>query len=414
VNLILADHTLKSYMGHSFEYARSVGDHARSLGHHVTTLAARQVSDKVVREIGAVPCFRFDLFHQYKLPAICSILPDDIRGWLLDEWNYFRHARRINQDLRETQSEIPTGENTLMLFPTMGFNDIEPVVRWAERLSMAQCPWIALVFHFTAYPDHSQPYHRAHYYTRALRYLEKSKRRSRFRLFTDSHELADEYREYTNMPLRVLPIPHAVFTRLPRPTPTRGTGAIRLTYLGDARTNKGFHLLPNLFESLQPEIRKNRMVGEIQANVRFAEEWQAVAAVRRLKRLDGVTLHERELTSSEYYELLHRADIVLLPYTVENYHTQTSGIFAEALAAGKPVIVPRGTWMARELKRNGAGTTFLPGDRRSLYEACVDAVEHFQPLQRDALRASAGWQQQHSPAKYLQLVMESLVADFQG
>jgi glycosyltransferase involved in cell wall biosynthesis len=412
----LADPTLKTYMGHSFEYARSLGEHAETLGQGVTTLASRHLSPDVGREIAAVPCFRFDLFHHFKLPAVCSFLPAGVRNWLSDEWNYSRHSRWIQQDLEAAQGQLPMGPHTLVLFPTVGFNDIEPVVRWAERLPKERCPWIALVFHFTAYPDYSQPYHRAHYYTRALRYLERSCRRSRFRLFTDSDELADEYSDYTRLPLRVLPIPHVEHSNnTPRGQTDHGCDhPVRLTYLGDARMNKGFHLLPQLFQQLEPEIRQGLVEGEIQANVRFADEWQARHAADRLRRQKGIILHDRELSSPEYYALLDRADTVLLPYLLENYHSQTSGIFAEALAVGKPVVVPRGTWMSRQLRQFGAGLTFLPGDRRSLYETCQSAIENCDQLKRQAFERRHAWKQRHSPGTYLQLVMDSLEEDGDG
>ena len=164
-----------------------------------------------------------------------------------------------------------------------------------------------------------------------------------------------------------------------------------------------------MFQQLERSLGAGAVTGEVQANVRFADEWQVVHAARRLKQQAGVALYDSELTSSQYYDLLERADIVLLPYTLENYHSQTSGIFAEALAAGKPVVVPRGTWMARELKESGAGVTFLPGDRRSLYEACMEAVADWQPLTSKAREASLRWKVHHSPATYLRLVMNSLV-----
>jgi glycosyltransferase involved in cell wall biosynthesis len=416
VNLILADPTLKTYMGHSFEYARSLGEHAETLGQGVTTLASRHLSPDVGREIEAVPCFRFDLFHHFKLPAVCSLLPAGVRNWLSDEWNYSRHARWIRQDLEAVGRQLPMGPRSLVLFPTVGFNDIEPVVRWAERLPKERCPWIALVFHFTAYPDYSQPYHRAHYYTRALKYLERSCRRSRFRLFTDSDELADEYSDYTRLPLRVLPIPHVEpVDNAPEPQSERRPDyPVRLTYLGDARMNKGFHLLPQLFQQLEPEIRRGLVEGEIQANVRFADEWRARHAANRLARQKGIVLHDRELSSREYYALLDRADIVLLPYLLENYHSQTSGIFAEALALGKPVVVPRGTWMSRQLRQFGAWLTFLPGDRRSLYETCQSAIEDCRQLKAQAIERRDAWKRRHSPGTYLQLVMDSFEEDGEG
>src|SRR5262249_7056359 len=115
----------------------------------------------------------------------------------------------------------------------------------------------------------------------------------------------------------------------------------------------------------------------------------------------------KELTTAQYYELLARAGIVLLPYTLENYHAQTSGIFAEALAWGKPVVVPRGTWMAAELKRYGAGVTVLSGGRHRLYETVLQAVEDYRCLRSAAADKALRWREFHSPATYWRTIVAS-------
>jgi glycosyltransferase involved in cell wall biosynthesis len=409
MNLILADRTLESYMGHSFEYARSVGEHARDLGHTVTTLGARRVAPEVAAEVGAIPCFRYHNSYRFELADVVSfLLPRDIRTWLGDEWNYARHARALAEDLAAVQDRLPLDRDALVLFPTVSYNDIAPIVTWANHFRPGQCPWIALVLHFSAYPDYALGSPMPHYYARACARLLKSPHRDRFRLFTDSAALAEEYRDYIPLPVAVLPIPHA-HPAGPAPCPARrAAGTLRLTYLGDARVHKGFHLLPPLFKRLAPDLAAGLVEAEIQANVRSAEEWPAVLAVERLRNQPGVTLHETELTTGQYYALLGRADVVLLPYTLEYYHAQTSGIFAEALAHGKPVIVPRGTWMAGELKRHGAGVTFLPGDPLSLYHACQEAARDFDDLQAVAAEGAASWRRRHSTAAYLDLLLNSL------
>ena len=43
--------------------------------------------------------------------------------------------------------------------------------------------------------------------------------------------------------------------------------------------------------------------------------------------------------------MLRAADVLLMPYRVDTYKERTSGVFCEALSAGKPVIVSQGSLM---------------------------------------------------------------------
>src|SRR5262249_5803497 len=151
---------------------------------------------------------------------------------------------------------LPLDNDSLVLFPTMGYNDVVPVVNWAERLPEKRCPRIALVFHFTSTPDYSAAYPREHYYSRAFSAVERSSRRDRFRLFTDSELLAAEYRGFTKLAIGVLPIPHTQPDSAGQSAAkdNKQRGPVRLTYLGDARTNKGFHYLAHLVQRLEPEL----------------------------------------------------------------------------------------------------------------------------------------------------------------
>ncbi len=57
------------------------------------------------------------------------------------------------------------------------------------------------------------------------------------------------------------------------------------------------------------------------------------------------------LSTSAYIEQFARTDVFLIPYCKNHYKWKTSGVFVEAIAAGKPVLVTEGTWMAHELQK---------------------------------------------------------------
>jgi len=407
VNWIIADQSLTSYMGHSFEYARAIRGHLLGLGQPATVLASVRASRRVIEALGAVPCFRYGLDHDFA-GRLYAILPRSLRQIVPREWNYFRHRQGLFRDLVGAESKLALTRDTIVLFHTIRHNHVLPIVKWAERLRGRGCPRFSLILRFTAYPTHSRRSPTAAIYRRALGYLEQSPVRDRFRLFTDSNRLAWEYREHTSIPVAVLPIPHVEGGGNGQRESCRqgGAGPIRLTYAGDARVNKGFHLLPYLFEHLEPLRRTEAVAGEVQANVRNDGEWEVKTAVRRLRRA-GVELVDHELSSGDYYALLDRAGIVLLPYTLDYYHAQTSGIFAEAVARGKPVVVPRGSWMAEQLGTFGAGTTFPAEDRQGLLEAVLSGIQCYDQLRAQAVARSRAWTGHHNPRAFVDTILSS-------
>ena len=54
--------------------------------------------------------------------------------------------------------------------------------------------------------------------------------------------------------------------------------------------------------------------------------------------------------------------VVIVPYQRLYYYAQTSGILAEALGAGIPVVVPEGTWMAAEIEGKNVGKSRRNGE----------------------------------------------------
>ena len=64
---------------------------------------------------------------------------------------------------------------------------------------------------------------------------------------------------------------------------------------------------------------------------------------------------DHPLSEEAYLQLLRDADVLLLPYRSETYKERTSGVFCEALSAGKPVIVSEGSLMARQVSRERTG-----------------------------------------------------------
>jgi glycosyltransferase involved in cell wall biosynthesis len=119
-------------------------------------------------------------------------------------------------------------------------------------------------------------------------------------------------------------------------------------YLGEAREEKGIHLIYEALRRRLPELEGIRFTiqcGRPELLGGLLEEWR--------RELPDVDFIDRNLTEDEYLSLLASADAVLVPYRPDIYDVRTSHVFLEAVGAGKPVMITAGTWMDLELARLG-------------------------------------------------------------
>ena len=107
------------------------------------------------------------------------------------------------------------------------------------------------------------------------------------------------------------------------------------------------------------------------------------------------------MDTDDYHKLMAKIDIFMLPYTLENYHSQTSGVFSETRGLGKVSVVTKGTWMAREIKNHGGGILCTPEDSKSLADAIIECVEAYPQLSAEAELAGKKWCKFHNCKNYI-------------
>ena len=400
MHLIIADHTLKDYQGHSFEYCKSVREIAIAKGWKVTTLGTSQISAQIQKELNATAFFKHDFFHHYPVNPLAYLFPSRIANALQSRWNYRQHSNSLFTDLCKILPDCNNSEPVLILFPTFSFNDIIGITRFAEKLLPSSNTQIAMVQHFTSKPNLDKDHLPHRLYNHSLNYLSQSPAKNRINLFADSQDLTEQYKFYIDKPFKVLPIPH---TPYPSEQPSIKTPSKKLVigYMGDARTNKGFHLIPEAINHVATILENDAIHWEIQANIRKHQEWQTVLAVNLLKNMPNTTLHHTPLNTNAYHKLMADIDIFMLPYTLENYHSQTSGIFSETRGLGKVSVLTKGTWMAREITNHGGGILCAPEDSKSLGDALVESVKAYPQLKAQAEFAKAKWCEFHNSENYI-------------
>ena len=400
MHLIIADHTLKDYQGHSFEYCKSVREIAIAKGWIVTTLGTSHITNQIQKELNATAFFNHDFFHHYPINSLAYLLPSRVANAMQSRWNYRQHSKSLFHDLCKLLPDCNNSEPVLILFPTFSFNDIIGITRFAEKLSPSSNTQIAMVQHFTSRPNFDKDRFPHRLYKHSLHYLSQSSAKNRINLFTDSQDLANEYKFYTDKPFKVLPIPHTQYSS-EQPSIKTPSKKLVIGYLGDARINKGFHMIPETIKYVNSSLGSDAVHWEIQANIRKHQEWQTVQAVNLLKTMPTIKLHEAAMDTDSYHKLMADIDIFMLPYTLENYHSQTSGVFSEIRGLGKVSVVTKGTWMAREITNHGGGTLCMPEDSKSLADALVESVKTFPRLKAQAEFAKAKWCEFHNSENYI-------------
>jgi len=215
-----------------------------------------------------------------------------------------------------------------------------------------------------------------------FRRLSESSSRSAVRLYADTEELAAEYNRIGAGEFQVLPIPHTASSPVPA---RRNPNPLNIVYAGDARREKGFHLLPQLVRSIWSQyIKTGRVNFRIQSNFNVTNGEPGIAdAVRDLKGYSGehVSLIPGPLSQHDYEEFLRSADVMILLYDRAEYGSRSSGILAEALCLGIPVVTQAGTWLSRQFLP--ATVSWLEGLRRGTSQWGI--VEFTSPVEYPVL-----------------------------
>ena len=232
----------------------------------------------------------------------------------------------------------------------------------------------------------------------AWRALERAWSAGHLRLATDSERLARAFAEHTYIPIEVFPIPH-VATHPHRGASAPGA-ALRAASLGNARSEKGILDIARAIELLHETGDAAGFEFILQVNDPDSGCRDALARFRA-RELPGIRFLDRALDGPAYEETLAAADVVLVPYWREIYVARTSGVFVEALAAGKIVVATADTWMSDELARCGGGVLVPCHSPQRLAEALRALRRGHETLAAQARAAAHSARAFHSPRRFV-------------
>jgi glycosyltransferase involved in cell wall biosynthesis len=196
----------------------------------------------------------------------------------------------------------------------------------------------------------------------------------RFRITLTSLEMQEDLKVRTGYTLPVAPHPSVTFgdedffrLRSQLPVTTKKQGKCNVLFPGLLRKEKGYVLTAKVIARLASGNRQARF----QCFARDVREGKVSAEVTAAAESIAQTakVFKGELSEAQFKEMLAIADIIVLPYQVEEFAKRTSGLIVDAMYLGVPVVVIHGTWLAGLARRYNFGKVVSNADPEEIAAA---------------------------------------------
>lgn len=389
MKVICVHHRLAGFTSHHFNEAYGLGQEFARRGKRFVLLVNIRAPARIVAELEAHAVLDDPTFRM--------------------EWSYEERSRRFVTMLhKRIDGRLRANDCVLLTISTQ--LEAHALTRWLQELPLRKKPWIVILFLSDRW-NRSGPdeYDRQIAEFRTLKTTISSLTRDdarRIIFFAVTDLLAQELTGLLGTNVDVAPIPLPYGDPQLYSSSKREPHLPRVVILGGARLEKGSHLIPDIVAACRSHVQAEFVV-QLTNNTMTAEEFEKLAMIENQPH---VTVIRHPMTLPEYNAVLNDADIALFPYEVIPYRKRTSGVFAEAVAFGKPVVVTRGTWMAGQIESGrAAGTIFENLQPDSIARAIARCVTDLESLQQSAQALSSAWRRTVSLSAFVDL-METQIA----
>ena len=391
--LLVVEEALKDFVGHWYEYVRSVADLNRAAGVEVI----------VVAHLAATPALRDELDAWPLFPR--SMWDGDYRrgSWFARKLGLPRHNWLVFIAMRRFVRDH--GPFDCLFAPTVVMHHI---FGWRLLFALERKRtgrMVLLVRNNVAQyrPGSPTPHFgaSARLFGWGLRSLAGHIAAGRVVFATDSARLAEEYRQLCGIAPVVFPSPRVaqpVAAPSAAPQPHDPAAPLLFSCLGPARFEKGIDVLQAAIALYLADLAN--------PPARFAIQWPSPiedangrpylpdAALAASGKVDFIT---QPLDSQAYDALVAATDCMVLPYRRSSYFARISGVAVEAVTGAIPVIATADTWTSELVASDGAGIAVPDGDAAALARAMAKLARDYSSYremavarQQQALAANSG------------------------
>ena len=410
--ILIVDSGMKNLGGHNFSYTRAVQNALTENSFEVDVFANKLLPQDLVKSSGYKPVFthgaydfppfkgiKRDLAHVYaqsviyadelehelenKLSDYSAIFCHTIGDFELIGWNKFLSRNKLNSHL------------FLLLRTTPNFTRMPLLKRKLH-------PYLRI---------------KPHYLNSIY-----AKLKDKFTLVTDSQLLTNDYRSIYKHHIVTLPIPINKYFLSSEESYASSLIAFKnrydlnrkelyIGYMGDARGSKGFHLLPELVSGVISKTDRVHFLVQCSVNKTGNSDLPVgLTEIQQIAEVENkrVTLVSERLSEEDYANMFRCLDIVLVPYFTPLYAEATSGIFAEAIALGKPAVVTETTWMAHELRKFGGGLEIKRNNAEDLTKKVFELIDNYEKYAEKTQAYRSQWCSFHNSHKLAEMLIEEI------
>jgi glycosyltransferase involved in cell wall biosynthesis len=323
-------------------------------------------------------------------------------------WSFEERSQRF-LDMLHAQIDADLNANDCVLVTISTQLEAHALTRWLPELPRDKKPWIVILI----LSDRWNRSGRAEYERQIAEFrilhaaiaslMPKDAHRLIFCTLTKL--LAEELGDLLGTKVAVAPIPLEYgdpgLSGSTKPNPHLP----RVAVLGGTRREKGSYLMPDIVRACRSQVQVEFLV-ELANDTLTAEEAETLAHIAEEPQ---VIVIREPMSLPEYHAALKSADIALFPYEIIPYRKRNSGVFAEAVAYGKPVVAPRGTWMAEQIEAGrAAGTIFEDLQPASIAQAIARCIADLKPLQQSAQAMSIEWRKKFCLSAFVDFMEEQI------
>ncbi|MGY3602744.1 MULTISPECIES: hypothetical protein [unclassified Bradyrhizobium] len=316
--------------------------------------------------------------------------------------NLARRTAVAIRELEERRSELSSIDNLLLLH-SYRIAHLAALGSWLANLPIGERPFVYLHNNIELFrgPSSAGALERKVYIDS---YGPFRQGQSRIKIGVPTATLQEVLSDITGMKPRVYPMAYALPRLSKQAVPAAGA-ALRIGWFGTARLEKGFALLPNIVKEVLDQHSRVNFVIQLCPGTERMEKFEI--ELRRIAgRSDRLELVEGVLSYSKYSELLMGCGIVLISYDNRRYSGRTSSIFAEALAVGKPVVVPANSWMADMLYRfDAGGAAFSTFSADSIVSALTSILYDYETQLTKTKMAQFHWRSQMNMQSFFDFML---------
>jgi glycosyltransferase involved in cell wall biosynthesis len=384
-------HRLTGLSGHRYTEALASVEECHRRNREVLLFVSRAASPEISQSLQARPVLEDPTFRL--------------------DWSFEERTTRFTEMLHSHVTPVvEAGDRVFLTVATQ--LEANALGRWLRELPAHKKPWIVTVFLSDRWNRHGLAEHErqtAEFRTlgEELNKLSALDNRNLL-LFTVSEGLSQEIGRLVGRNVAIVPMPLRYVPLRPddgkaqlAPPPSPPVVAV----LGGMRREKGSHLVPDIFRAC------NGLV-DVRFTIQMLNEGlspEEFAGIEALAAQPTVTAKMHELSIEEYADALQSADLALFPYEIVPYRQRTSGVFGEAVAYGKPSVVPEGTWLAQQVEEGRATGVICKDLSPTGYARAIAAcVSELPQLRSQAQLLAEEWRKNVGMEAFIEVVEQEI------